>query len=172
MEVHQAIKLKRAVREFSAREIDKQALVEIVNAGRRAQSAKNTQPWHFVIIQDRPTLEQLSTLGRFAKQLAGAAAAIAILTPDPAQRWSVMFDAGQAAAYMQLYAWELGIGTCPVTIYDLEDARQLLEFPADWHLRVMLSLGYPADPGELTASPHPGGRKALDEVISYDRWTA
>ncbi len=98
MDISQAIRMKRAVREFTDDPIPEQLLTAVVNAGRRAQSAKNRQAWHFIIAQDREVLVELSQLGQFAKQLAGAAAAIVILTPDPADRWSIMFDAGQAAA--------------------------------------------------------------------------
>ncbi len=170
MDVSQAIRMKRAVREFTDDPIPEQLLTAVVNAGRRAQSAKNRQAWHFIIAQDREVLVELSQLGQFAEQLAGAAAAIVILTPDPADRWSIMFDAGQAAAYMQLAAWELGIGSCPVSIYEPDRARELLGFPPKFHVRAVLSLGYPKDPSSLTASPHAGGRKTLSEVISYDRW--
>ena len=170
MEVSQAIKMKRAVREFTDDPIPEEQLTAVVNSGRRAQSSKNTQPWHFIVVRDREILGELSELGRFAKQLEGAAAAIVILTPDPAERWSIMFDAGQAAAYMQLAAWELGIGSCPVTIYEPDQARELLGFPPEFHVRAVLSLGYPKDSSSLTASPHAGGRKTLSETISYDRW--
>ena len=115
MEVHEALRLKRAVREFTDQPIPKDQIEQILNAGRRAQSAKNRQPWEFIAIQDREILKSLSGLGTWAGHLAGAALGIAILTPDPAIRWSIMFDAGQAAAYMQLAAWELGIGSCLAT---------------------------------------------------------
>ena len=170
MDVSQAIKMKRAVREFTEDPIPEELITAVVSAGRRAQSAKNRQAWHFIVVQDRETLVALSQLGQFAKQLAGAAAAIVILTPDPAERWSIMFDAGQAAAYMQLAAWDLGIGSCPVSIYEPDRARELLGFPSEFHVRAVLSLGYPKDSSSLTASPHAGGRKTLSEVISYDRW--
>jgi nitroreductase len=170
VEVTEAIRLKRAVRSFAPEALPERALRAILNAGRRAQSAKNRQAWHFIVIRDREPLAALAKLGTYAAHLSGAAAAIGILTPNPDERWSIMFDAGQAAAYMQLAAWELGIGSCPATIYQAEEARQLLGFPADLHLRVMLSFGYPADPGELTASPHPGGRKALSQLVSFERW--
>lgn len=170
MEVNQAIKMKRAVREFTDEPIPEDQLEAVLNAGRRAQSSKNTQPWHFIVVRDRETLAAMSELGQFAKQLAGAAAAVVILTPDPAGRWSIMFDAGQSASYMQLAAWDLGIGTCPVTIYEPEKARELLEFPPDLHVRAVLSMGFPADSEQLTVRPHAGGRKELSEVVSLNRW--
>ena len=170
MNVSQAIRLKRAVRTFSPRPLPESAVEVILTAGRRAQSAKNSQPWHFIAIQDRRLLEALSRTGTFANHLAGAALGVAILTPDPEQRWSILFDAGQAAAYMQLAAWNLGIGSCPATIYEAEAARSILHHPADLVLHVAISFGYPADPEILTSPPRAGGRRASGEVVHYERW--
>src|SRR3989304_758093 len=100
MEVVEAIRLKRAVREFDPRPLPDEVLQRILWAGGRAQSSKNTQPWHFIAIRDRSTLEALSRLGTYAGHLAGAALGVAIVTPDPASRFSILFDAGPAAAYM------------------------------------------------------------------------
>lgn len=170
MEVFEAIRTKRAIRSFSERPLEQRTLRQIVNAGRRAQSSKNSQPWHFLVVRDRELLVALSKLGQYAGQLAEAAAAIAILTPHPSERWSIMFDAGQAASYMHLAAWDLGVGTCPVTIYEHEAARELLGFPDEWHLRAVISAGYPDDPAAMSTPPRSGGRKPLDELVSYDRW--
>ena len=84
--------------------------------------------------------------------MAGAPVGVVIITPDPKQRWWILFDAGQAAAYMQLAAWELGVGSCLATIYATEEARDLLNFPPDWEAHVGLSLGYPAEPTEIVAA--------------------
>jgi nitroreductase len=170
MDVSQAIRMKRAVREFEDRPLPVEAVEAILNAGRRAQSSKNQQPWHFIAIQDKDSLKALSEMGTYAGHLAGAALGVAIITPHPDTRFSVMFDAGQAAGYMQLAAWELGIGSCPATIYEPEKARELLGFPKDLHIRVALSFGYPKDQGMLTRTPKSGGRRELEEVIHYDNW--
>jgi nitroreductase len=142
----------------------------ILYAGRRAQSAKNMQPWHFIAIQERAILKALSELGDYAGHLAGAALGVAIITPHPDVRFSIMLDAGQSAAYMQLAAWELGIGSCPGTIYQPDEARRLLGFPEDLHLRIALSFGYPLEVEKLTAPPRKGGRRAPDEVIHWEKW--
>lgn len=172
MEVRQAIRLKRAVRQFRQQPLPEGIVEDIVNAGRRAQSAKNRQQWRFLTVRDRKRLEALSQLGTYAGHVAGAALAVVILTPDPAQRWSIMFDAGQAAAYMQLAAWDHGVGSCPATIYEPEQARELLGFPEDWHTRVALSFGYPEDPETLTAAPHAGGREPLAALVHEETWQA
>jgi nitroreductase len=95
---------------------------------------------------------------------------VAILTPDPTEKFQTMFDAGQAAAFMQLAAWELGIGSCPASIYEPERARAILGFPQDLQLRIALSFGYPLDEAELRASPKKGGRKEFDEVVHWNQW--
>lgn len=170
MEVQEAIRMKRAVRAFSTEPLKQDSIATILHAGRRAQSSKNTQPWHFIIIQEREILQALSKCGPYAGHLAEAAMAVAILTPDPAQRWSIMFDAGQAAAYMQLAAWSLGIGSCLATIYEIDEARKLLAFPADLHLHVALSFGYPLDMDDLIRAPKLGGREELETLLHYETW--
>jgi nitroreductase len=171
MNVSEAIRLKRAVRNFSPQPISDENVVHILNAGRRAQSAKNRQQWEFIAIRDREVLSSLAKCATNAPHLARAALGIAILTPDPALRWSILFDAGQAAAYMQLAAWDKGIGSCLATIYETEDAREILGFPSELHIRAAISFGYPEDPDVLKALPRSGGRKPLEKTIHYDRWS-
>jgi nitroreductase len=170
MNVSDAIRTKRAIRKFQVRPLSHDDVASILNAGRRAQSSKNEQAWHFISVQDKAILAELSTCGEWAGHLAGAALGVAILTPDPAAKFQTMFDAGQAAAYMQLAAWERGIGSCPASIYDMEKARRVLGFPPELHLRMMLSFGYPADEAKLTAVPRKGGRRRLEDVVHADRW--
>ncbi len=170
MDVDEAIRLKRAVREFSDQDIPQEDIDQILNAGRRAQSAKNMQPWHFVCVTDPEILNSLSKHGTYASHLKGAKFAVVILTPHPSERFSIMFDAGQAAAYMQLAAWEKGIGSCPATIYEPEQTRELLGFPDEWHVRIALSFGYPKNPDVLTRSPQKGGRESFEEIIHWNKW--
>jgi nitroreductase len=170
MNVSEAIRTKRAVRQFQPNVLPQETMQTIVNAGRRAQSSKNTQPWRFIVITDRALLEKVSKLGQYAGHLAGAAMGVMILTPDPDSRFSVMFDAGQAASYMQLAAWELGVGSCLATIYEPEKARKLLCFPGEWHLRIALSFGYPAEEEMLTRPPKLGGRAGFAEVVHWNTW--
>jgi nitroreductase len=170
MEVNQAIRTKRAIRTFLDRPLQADQVERILNAGRLAQSAKNMQPWHFIAIQEKAILKSLSELGHFAGHLAGAALGVALITPPPSQRFSVMFDTGQAAAYMQLAAWEMGIASCPATIYQPEEARQLLGFPEDLEINVALSFGYPTEEAISTRPARKQGRRGFKEVVHFDRW--
>ena len=170
MSVHDVIRTKRAVRKFQERPLPEDTVREILNAGRRSQSSKNEQTWRFIAMTDRVILKAISECGTWAGHLAGAALGVAILTPDPAAKFQYMFDAGQAAAYMQLAAWELGIGSCLASIYEGERAREVLGFPAEWHLRIAISFGFAAVSEQLTAAPKTGGRKALEDLVHFEKW--
>ena len=170
MDVAEAIRTKRAVRKFTDQPLPPDAIQAILNAGRRSQSSKNSQAWQFIAMQDKAILKALSECGEWAGHLAGAALGVAILTPDPGEKFQIMFDAGQAAAFMQLAAWELGVGSVPASIYEPEKARQILGFPSEWHLRIALSFGYPLEQDRLSAAPKKGGRRPLEEVVHWDKW--
>jgi nitroreductase len=170
MNVLEAIRTKRAVRKFKDEALHEEVVKAILNAGRRSQSSKNEQGWQFLAIRDKSILKVLSECGNWAGHLAGAALGVAILTPDPTGKFQIMFDAGQAAAFMQLAAWELGVGSVPASIYEHEKAREILGFPPEWHLRIALSFGYPLDEEKLTAVPRKGGRKPLEEIVHWEKW--
>ena len=170
MNVSDAIRTKRAVRKFQEKPLTEETIRAILNAGRRSQSSKNNQDWRFIAITDKAVLKELSQCGEWAGHIAGAALAVAILTPDPSEKFQYLFDAGQSAAFMQLAAWEMGIGSCPASIYEFEKAREVLGFPSEWHLRLALSFGYPADEEKLSAAPKKGGRKGLEEVVHWEKW--
>lgn len=168
-----AIRRRRAIRQFDDRPLEVAQLDRILQAGRRAGSAKNLQRWDFIVVRDRERLAQLAAVGPWAGHLAGAAVAIALVTPDPRGTdgpLSVVFDLGQAAENMLLVAWELGIGSCPATVYEHDLARRILGYPADRHCEYLLSFGYPADASELTAPLRPGGRMPLSKVVHEERW--
>jgi nitroreductase len=170
MDVAQAIRTKRAVRKFRDEPLPDEITHAILNSGRRSQSSKNTQPWQFIAVRDRKMLRALSECGTYAGHVAGAALAVVILTPDPAGKISVMFDAGQAAAYMQLAAWELGVGSCLVTFHRAAKADEVLGVPREWQAHMGLSFGFPAEDEKLSAAPKKGGRKPLEEFVHWDRW--
>ncbi|HEX2698369.1 MAG TPA: nitroreductase family protein [Anaerolineales bacterium] len=170
MNVSDAIRLKRAVRKFQDKPLLDEVIRAILNAGRRSQSSKNEQGWQFIAMRDKKILKALSETGTYAGHLAGAAVGIAILTPNPEGKFQDLFDAGQCAAYMQLAAWELGVGSCLASIYEPEKARAILGFPSQWHLRIAISFGYPADEGKLSSTPKKGGRHDLEEIVHWEKW--
>jgi nitroreductase len=168
-----AIASKRAIRDFSDRPLEPAHLDRILRAGRRSGSSKNLQRWTFIVCRDRDHLRALSDLGPWAGHVAGAAVAIALVTPDPRvpeAPLSILFDLGQAAQNMMLAAWELGVGSVPATVYEHDLARRLLGYPDDQHCEFLLSFGYPADPASLSRPPAAGGRRDLGEMVRDERW--
>jgi nitroreductase len=173
MDIQAAIASLRVVRRFEDRPLDPAHLEAILNAGRRASSSKNSQRWAFIAVTDRATLQELGAVGTYAGHLAGAAAAVALVTPDPRgpkQPLSVLWDLGLASQNMILAAWSLGIGSCPATVYDPDITRRILGYPADMACEYLLSFGYPANPDDLTRPLKPGGRRPLDEIVHRERW--
>ncbi len=170
MNVLEAIRRKRAVRNYTRQPLPEEVVRQILYAGRRAQSSKNRQSWQFIAIRNHDTLQALSNMGDFATHLPNAALAVVILTPDPVASYWVMFDAGQAAAYMQLAALELGVGSGIITLHRSEPSRALLGYPDDLYATMVLAFGYPADPSALEPAAKPGGRRALSETVHFEHW--
>lgn len=173
MDVEAAIAGLRVVRSFADRPLSAEDLDAILQAGRRASSSKNQQRWAFIVITERERLRALASVGPFAGHLAGAAAAVALVTPNPrgpGQPLSVLWDLGLASQNMVLAAWARGIGSCPATVYDADLASRLLRLPPGQACEFLLSFGYPADPSALTRPLRPGGRRPLDELVHREEW--
>lgn len=162
--VTDAIRSLRAVRRYEDRAVPPDVLARILDAGRRAQSSKNDQPWHFVLVTDRDTLRALSTTGRYAGHVADAAAFVALAALEPGHD----FDLGQAAAFMELAALEAGVGSCVIAIWEPERAAPMLDLPAGAAFDLGLALGYPL--AEPPRPPKSGGRRPLADVVHHDRF--
>jgi nitroreductase len=173
MDVLDVLRRIRVVRRYAARPIPDDTLTAIVDAGRHAGSSKNLQRWDFIVVTKPETLEALGAVGRYADHLPGAAAAIALVTPDPEDpraQLSVAWDLGRAAQNIVLAAWAVGIGSSPATVYDHDLARRLLGYPDGRRCPYLIALGYPADPEELTRPARSGGRKTLSEILHLESW--
>jgi len=165
MELAEAIKTFRAVRQFTDQALDDETVRAILNAGRRAQSAKNMQAWLFVAVRKRETLQALASCGPFAGHLAGANLGVALVAPT-----ENTYDLGQATAYMQLRAWDLGVGSCIASMYDQDKARSILGIPADQFFRIAISFGYPLPGEQRPPGLVPSGRKPLADVVRWEQF--
>lgn len=172
METWDAIRARRNVRSFADRPVAPADVDRILEAGRRAPSAVNWQPWDFVVVTDRGVLRQLARVfphGAFA--VPRSAATIALVAPvprDAMRRDWIQYDLGQATMAMMICAADLGIGSGHSAVTDQDLARQLLRFPADRFLAYLLALGYPAD-RPLRPIAHPR-RRPFEEVVHRGVW--
>ena len=171
MEAWDAIRARRNVRQYQPKPVSDEDMNRIAEAGWRAPSAKNRQPWDFVIVTDQTQLQELSTVWRGAGHIASAAAAIVLvvpLPPDDRRLVTDTYDIGQATMAMMIAATDLGIGTGHSSVGDQEKARAILGVPDDHLVAFMLGIGYPAD-RPLTPIRKPN-RRPFSEVVHHGRW--
>lgn len=171
METRDAIRARRNVRQYTDQPVARADLERILEAGRRAPSSRNWQPWYFVVVTDRGQLGELSTVWRGAAHVATSAATIALVGAEPEDELHALwlqYDFGQATAYMMLAATDLGIGSGHSAVGDQDAARRILGFPEEYFCAYLIALGYPTD-RPLRPIEHPD-RRAFDDVVHWGRW--
>lgn len=171
MQTWDALTARRNVREYSDKEIPDDVLDRILEAGRRAPSASNTQPWDFVVVRGRERLEELAKVWQGAGHVARSNATIAVITPVPENDRRAQlnhFDLGQATMAMMLAAADAGVGSGHSAVGDQDMARSLLGLPGDRICAYLIGLGYPAD-RPLTPLKRPN-RRPLEDVVHHNRW--
>jgi nitroreductase len=96
MEPYRMLLSKRETRLYLDKPVPDEVVFKVLEAGRLAGSAKNRQPWEFILVRDRERLAGLSKYGHFASHLPNAAFAVVIVVPD--KYVQDRFDAGRARA--------------------------------------------------------------------------
>jgi len=171
MEAWDAIRARRNVRSYLPDPVSDSDLDRIAEAGWRAPSARNDQHWDFVLVTDHGQLQELSTVWRGAGHIASAAAAIALIVPEPPDERTKLidqYDLGQATMAMTIAATDLGIGTGHSSVGDQQKARAILGVPAGHLVSYLLGIGYPADrPLKPILKP---SRRPFDEVVHHGHW--
>ena len=172
METWDAVRARRNVRQYTDQPIAREDLERILEAGRRAPSASNWQPWNFVVVTDRDQLVELAKAWeQGGKHIARSAATIALVVQQPeddGRRSLLQYDLGQVTAQMMITAADLGIGSGHSAVRDQEQAQKVLGFPEGYFAAYMVGLGYPADrPLRPLERPE---RRPFDEVVHWGRW--
>jgi nitroreductase len=171
VETWEAVTSRRNVRSFTDRPVSREHLERILEAGRRAPSSKNWQPWDFILVTDRDQLAELPKVWQGAKYVASSAATIALVARAPRderERNRLQFDLGQATMAMMIVAADLGIGSGHSAVGDQDAAREILGLPGDRVCSFLIAFGYPAD-RPLAPIQRPD-RRPYDEVVHTGRW--
>lgn len=166
MEVFECIRSRRTVREFKPDPVPETIVRAILQAARWAPSSSNSQPLHFIVIEDRKMLAQLGEVATQGPFIAAAPMAIAIVMENA---FRPQLDAGRAIQQMELVAWSEGLGTCFVgfNAHDqAERVKELLNVPAELELVTVLPFGYRKE------GPKRGGvpRKSMAKVAHRERY--
>ncbi len=163
-----AIASRRDVREFAGRPVADGDLEQILEAGRRSPSSRNTQPWDFVVVTDRQQLAGLARAATGGGEPAPPPVIIALIAPGGERRQRALYDLGQVTMSIMLAAAGLGIGSGHASVTDQDVARQVLGFPEDRSCPFLITLGYPAG-RPLAPIRHPA-RRPFAEIVHRGHW--
>ncbi len=171
MGVLDVIRKRKSVRKYKSDPIPEDVLLRVLEAARLAPSAKNLQPWKFIIIKDEKIKEQLVEACLNQRFIAEAPIVIAACGfPDNCytkqgrymKSWSI--DVAIALEHLILQAAEEGLGTCWIGAFEEREVKKILGVPENVRVVGLTPLGYPAQ------EPKDRGRKKLEEIISYDKY--
>jgi nitroreductase len=163
-----AIASRREVRDYADTPIPDEVARRVLDAGRLAGSAQNSQPWRFLLVESADTREQLAELVFEPGNVRGAQLVVAIVVTG---KGPVSLDAGRCAQNMLLAAWDEGLGSCPNGMPDRDAVSALLRLGEGESVAIVLTFGYPAKPRDPSARPAEewsarANRKPLDELVA------
>jgi nitroreductase len=158
-----AIASRREVRQYADLPLAEETVERILDAGRLSGSARNRQPWRFLVPETSGVRERLAETVYAPANVHGAKLVVAIVGRSS-------LDTGRAAQNMMLVAWNEGVGSCPNGIKDPEQAQAALSLDADDEIAIVLTFGYPArDRDPLRHTPEEwsarADRKPVDELV-------
>lgn len=146
------IKNRRSIRKYSPKEIKKEDLLTLVEAGFMAPTARAQQSAAFVIVSDKEVLKALSQVSPGAKVLENSVAAICVFCPnvnDLSVKEMVLEDLGAVTENILLEACHLGIGSCWIGIAPIADrmekASKILNLKSESFVFSLIALGYPLE---------------------------
>ena len=163
MDVFEAIRTLLAVRRYRDKPVPDTVLRRILEAGRLTASAKNAQPWHFIVVQHWETLRQLGGLARTGPYVAQAPLAIVVAVDKTPFAVS---DASRAIQSMLLTGWADGVGSNWVGFGGLDEIKALLHIPAALDVLAVLPFGYPVE----SVGRGKKERKPLETVAHRERY--
>jgi len=171
MEFYEVIKERKSVRKYKPDPIPDDVLNRILEAGRIAPSAKNIQPWHFIVIQNPEIKEMVAEACRGQRFMAEAPVIICGCALEDIA-WGRMggymssfaVDLAIAMEHMILAATNEGLGTCWVGAFVEKDVKKILKIPDNVRVVALTPVGYPAE------VPRDRGRKLLKDIVSYDKY--
>ena len=168
MNLMQAIRARRSIRDFRERPVEEEKLLAVLEAGRLAPSARNMQDWRFIVVRDPATRQKLAEAARDQHFVGKAPVVIAACgTSDLVMTCgqpAYAIDVAIALDHMTLAAVVLDLSTCWIGAFYEEKVREILGVPPEIRIVALLPLGYPAE------EPGPRPRKSLDEVVAWEHW--
>jgi nitroreductase len=162
----------RSVRSFRPELVPDELLTEILEVARWTGSGSNQQPWTFVVVRERATLEAIAAASPNVRHVAGAAAAIVIVMDGDSPEIET-FDEGRVAERILVAATALGLASAIgwVVPAAADAVGALLGVPAGHRTRTLVSLGYPTEEGSRPKAAAGTARQPLADVVRFERFS-
>jgi nitroreductase len=147
-ELIQTIFARRSIRKYTAEPVSEADIKTLLEAAMAAPSANNSQPWHFIVVTDRKTLDALAEAHPYGKMLAQATLAVAVCG-DPAVSGYWEQDCSAATENLLLAVTALGLGAVWLGVHPRDDRiaamRRVLGIPQAITPLNLISIGHPAE---------------------------
>jgi len=177
MNFNELISKRQSVRQYEARPVEPEKILQCVEAARLAPSACNAQPWKFIVIDEPELKKEVATatasmgMNKFAFE-APVIVAIVLEKPNATSKIGsvlkgkeyTLMDIGIAAAHFCLQATDLGLGTCIIGWFDEKKVRILLQIPNKKRIPLLITIGY------SSAEIRNKQRKELNVVQSHNKY--
>ena len=173
MDVKKAIETRKSIRKFKEKEVPDEIIKEVIDAARRAPSAHNLQPWHFIAVKSKEKIAKFKEQGVFVQEWLYNVPVIIVccaeksISPDTKKELEEniqLIDLSLASAFLVLRATELGLGARFVSWTYKEKLKKILGVPENVILPYVIAMGYPDE------DPKPKEKKKLEEIISFEKW--
>jgi len=156
--------IRRSIRKYMKTPIPDEVFQNILEAGRQAPSATNTQPWHFIVVRDKDGKEACSFRGfnTFTKDADFIIVGLYRQSEMVMEKLALM-DVTIALQNMVNAAWLQGVGSCWIGAWDDIKLREVLKLPADSKIVGLITFGLPDE------SPSQS-KKSLSDIVHFDKW--
>ena len=182
MDVKTAIETRRSVRKFADKPVEREKITQCLEAARLAPSACNSQPWHYIVLDDPKVKEAFceqafSGVYKMSAWATKAPVIVAVVSDrgnfvSRIGNWFrntefFLVDQGISGEHFVLRAHDLGLGTCWIGWLNSNKAAQFFHLPKGKKIEHLLAVGYPA-PEAAQANMRP--RKPFEEIVSYNEY--
>jgi len=194
MDFDEVVVKRRSIRKFSEERVPEKVLNKVLDAGRWAPSAGNSQPWRFIVVTDVDVKKRIAEIftefsrkawaklsperarylaargGSWDKSSVAKIPVLIVVCYEVSERMKeefVLVSAWCAIENMLLGATAEGLGSCIYTFYGVEEEnmlKEMLRVPERYRIAAIIQLGYSA------AEPPAPSRKTLDEIVSYQHF--
>lgn len=177
MEFSELVQKRQSDRKYAPKPVAREHILKCLEAARMAPSACNSQPWKFVVVDDRVKLIQISDaaiglgMNKFTVQVPVLVAVVQENMNLEAKAGAVvknkdysMMDLGMAVENFCLQAAELGLGTCIMGWFDEKKVKEVLGVPRGRRVQLLIALGHPDAPTRSKV------RKPLEEISSWNEY--